>query len=268
MESLLDAQLCERLSRGVRLTPLGQSLARHARSVLLQLLQAEQEIIDMRTGRSGSVALGAVTAPAIDLAAPAISKIRSIFPRIELNIKIDTSNAAGARASRLAARFHHRPRARRSRSRAVRLPDDRRRGGVSDRARRPSAAGPWPGPAQPAQRLRLGDAAARHAAAAHGREYVPGQEPVAARTPLQHVLAAADDDPGRQIRRDRADVGRGREILRDAARRRRRDRNPADQFRDRRPALQPDQGAQSRHVAGRAIGLRFRPHRSDRAAAR
>jgi DNA-binding transcriptional LysR family regulator len=57
------------------------------------LLQAEQEISDMRTGRSGSVALGAVTAPAIDLAAPAIGKIRSIFPRIELNIKIDTSNA-------------------------------------------------------------------------------------------------------------------------------------------------------------------------------
>jgi DNA-binding transcriptional LysR family regulator len=93
MESLLNAQLCERLSRGVRLTPLGQSLARHARSVLLQLLQAEQEIIDMRTGRAGSVALGAVTAPAIDLAAPAIGKIRSIFPRIELNMKIDTSNA-------------------------------------------------------------------------------------------------------------------------------------------------------------------------------
>jgi DNA-binding transcriptional LysR family regulator len=103
MESLLNAQLCERLSRGVRLTPLGLSLARHARSVLLQLLQAEQEIIDMRTGRSGSVALGAVTAPAIDLAAPAISKIRSIFPRIELNIKIDTSNvlARDLLASRL-----------------------------------------------------------------------------------------------------------------------------------------------------------------------
>jgi DNA-binding transcriptional LysR family regulator len=103
MESLLNAQLCERLSRGVRLTPLGQSLARHARSVLLQLLQAEQEITDMRTGRSGSVALGAVTAPAIDLAAPAISKIRSIFPKIELNIKIDTSNvlARDLLASRL-----------------------------------------------------------------------------------------------------------------------------------------------------------------------
>src|ERR1700744_5637807 len=36
LEGLLAAQLCERLSRGVRLTPLGQALARHARSVLLQ----------------------------------------------------------------------------------------------------------------------------------------------------------------------------------------------------------------------------------------
>ena len=87
MESLLDAQLCERLSRGVRLTPLGRTLARHARSVLLQLVQAEQEITDTRTGRSGSVAIGAVTAPAIDLAAPAIGKIRATFPRIELDRK-------------------------------------------------------------------------------------------------------------------------------------------------------------------------------------
>ncbi|MGD0722190.1 MAG: LysR family transcriptional regulator [Roseiarcus sp.] len=93
MESLLDAKLCERLSRGVRLTPLGQSLARRARSMLLQLLQAEQEITDMRMGRSGAVALGAVSAPAIDLAAPAIGKIRKIHPRIELDLRIDTSNA-------------------------------------------------------------------------------------------------------------------------------------------------------------------------------
>jgi DNA-binding transcriptional LysR family regulator len=44
-----------------------------------------------------------VTAPAIDLAAPAIGKIRSIFPKIELSIKIDTSNvlARDLLASRL-----------------------------------------------------------------------------------------------------------------------------------------------------------------------
>jgi len=92
MEALLNAPLCERLARGVRLTPLGQSLARHARSVLLQLAQAEREISDLRDGRAGSAALGAVTGPAIDLAAPAVAKLRTIHPQIELTIKIDASN--------------------------------------------------------------------------------------------------------------------------------------------------------------------------------
>ena len=92
MEALLDAPLCERLARGVRLTPLGLSLARHARSVLLQLAQAEREISDLRDGRAGSAALGAVTGPAIDLAAPAVAKLRALHPQIELTIKIDASN--------------------------------------------------------------------------------------------------------------------------------------------------------------------------------
>lgn len=92
METLLDAPLCERLARGVRLTPLGLSLARHARSVLLQLAQAEREISDLRDGRAGSAAFGAVTGPAIDLAAPAAAKLRALHPQIELTVKIDASN--------------------------------------------------------------------------------------------------------------------------------------------------------------------------------
>jgi molybdate transport repressor ModE-like protein len=92
MEALLEAQLCERLSRGVRLTPLGQALARQARSVLLQLAQAEQEFTDLRAGRRGIVSLGAVTAPAIDLAGPAMTRIRTLAPGIELNLKIDISS--------------------------------------------------------------------------------------------------------------------------------------------------------------------------------
>lgn len=103
LEALLAAPLCERLSRGVRLTSLGQALARHARSVLLQLAQAEQEFDDLREGRRGLVSLGAVTAPAIDLAAPAMAQIRAEAPAIELNIKIDNSSvlARDLLASRL-----------------------------------------------------------------------------------------------------------------------------------------------------------------------
>ena len=92
METLLEAELCERLARGVRLTPLGQALARQARAVLLQLSRAEQEFADLRAGRRGTVALGAVTAPAFDLAAPAMARMRALAPAIEIEIKIDSSN--------------------------------------------------------------------------------------------------------------------------------------------------------------------------------
>ena len=91
METLVDAPLCQRLSRGVRLTALGQSLARHARSLLLQLQNAEQEMADVRSGRSGAAAFGAVTAPAIDLAAPALGDLRTLYPDIEVTIQIDNS---------------------------------------------------------------------------------------------------------------------------------------------------------------------------------
>ncbi len=92
LEAIFDAPLCERLARGVRLTPLGGALARHARSVLLQLTQAELELADLRGGRRGSVSIGAVTAPAFDLVAPAIPRMREVAPAIELNVKIDSSN--------------------------------------------------------------------------------------------------------------------------------------------------------------------------------
>src|SRR5579875_4199113 len=50
MEQGFGAALCERLARGVRLTALGAALARHARSVLLQLAEAEREIDDLKLG--------------------------------------------------------------------------------------------------------------------------------------------------------------------------------------------------------------------------
>jgi DNA-binding transcriptional LysR family regulator len=93
MEALLEAPLCERLARGVRLTPLGQSLARRARSVLLQLAEAEREFAELRAGRRGSVAFGAVSAPAFDLAAPALTEIRAMAPEIEIEVAIESSVA-------------------------------------------------------------------------------------------------------------------------------------------------------------------------------
>lgn len=91
MEGILKVPLCERLSRGVGLTPYGQALARRARAILLELREVDREISDLRLGKGGSVFVGAVTAPAIELAVPAIRKMREKNPRLEVNIQIDTS---------------------------------------------------------------------------------------------------------------------------------------------------------------------------------
>lgn len=92
MEEILKVRLLERLPRGVRLTPYGKTLVRRARAVLLELRQVGREISDLRTGKGGSVFLGSVTAPAIELAVPAIREARKLYPRLEVNIQIDTSN--------------------------------------------------------------------------------------------------------------------------------------------------------------------------------
>jgi DNA-binding transcriptional LysR family regulator len=93
LEVLLDAPLCDRLSRGVRLTPLGHALARHARSVLLHVAQAEREFADLRAGRRGAVAIGAVSGPAVEIAAPAMARVRAAAPGLEVDIRVDSSSA-------------------------------------------------------------------------------------------------------------------------------------------------------------------------------
>ena len=91
MEHILGVALCERLPRGVALTPAGQALARRARAVLLEMREVDREIADLKSGKGGTVFLGSVTAPAIELAVPAIQRIRKKHPRIEINIQVDNS---------------------------------------------------------------------------------------------------------------------------------------------------------------------------------
>lgn len=91
IEDLLHVAICERLPRGVVLTTYGKALARRGRSILLELREADREIAALRTGRGGAVFMGTVTAPSIEIAVPAIKRLRQRFPEIEINIQVDTS---------------------------------------------------------------------------------------------------------------------------------------------------------------------------------
>ncbi len=92
MESILEAPLYERLPRGIALTPYGKAFARRSRTILLELREASREISDLKNGTGGSVFLGAVTAPAVQIVIPAIRQVRERFPRIKINVQVETSN--------------------------------------------------------------------------------------------------------------------------------------------------------------------------------
>lgn len=91
MEAITEVKLLERLARGIVLTAYGQAMARRARSILIELAEVEREIADIRTGKGGSVHVGAVTAPAVDLAVPAIQELRRLHPRVEVSIQVESS---------------------------------------------------------------------------------------------------------------------------------------------------------------------------------
>ena len=92
MEATLGAKLCERLPRGIALTPYGAALARRARTILLEMRAVDRDISELKSGRGGTVFVGAVTAPAIELAVPAIREVRKSHPGIAITMQVETSN--------------------------------------------------------------------------------------------------------------------------------------------------------------------------------
>jgi DNA-binding transcriptional LysR family regulator len=92
IENILKAPLCSRIARGVELTQYGKALARRARTIFLELRETAREINELKTGSGGSVSLGSVTGPALNLAVPAIRQVSTAYPGIEINVQIENSN--------------------------------------------------------------------------------------------------------------------------------------------------------------------------------
>lgn len=92
IESILKVPLCARAARGVELTQYGEALARRARTIFLELRETAREITELKTGSGGSVSIGSVTGPALNLAVPAIRQVSTAYPGIEINVQIENSN--------------------------------------------------------------------------------------------------------------------------------------------------------------------------------
>lgn len=97
MEALLGVPLFERHARGVQPTWYGQVLIRRARSALLEIGRAQEEIAALRDGRMGQASIGTVVNPGTNLVPGAVAAIKREYPDILVRIEMDYSRPLVAR---------------------------------------------------------------------------------------------------------------------------------------------------------------------------
>lgn len=91
LEQITAANLYTRHSRGIELTDLGVHLAERARRVLRDLEDTDREIREMSGGKRGSVSVGSVTGPALEVLLPVIRHMRVTHPAIDVSVTMETS---------------------------------------------------------------------------------------------------------------------------------------------------------------------------------
>jgi DNA-binding transcriptional LysR family regulator len=92
LEDMLEVQLFDRLPRGMRPTPYGETMIRHARAALASLDQAHDELTALKAGRFGQVSVGAITSPGLMLLPPAVALLKQEHPELRVALEIETSD--------------------------------------------------------------------------------------------------------------------------------------------------------------------------------
>ncbi|MEV5559046.1 LysR family transcriptional regulator [Nonomuraea wenchangensis] len=86
LERAAGGPLFERLARGVRLTPAGAALHRHAVAVLDRLERAGEELAALHAGRGGTLRLGAFATANVDLVPGTLKRFAARRPGVELSL--------------------------------------------------------------------------------------------------------------------------------------------------------------------------------------
>lgn len=92
LDRVAGVALYRRHARGVTLTESGAALARWAHKVMRDLDAADRQITEMEAGQRGTVSIGSVTGPAIELVLPVLRQTRVTHPGILANVTVDTSD--------------------------------------------------------------------------------------------------------------------------------------------------------------------------------
>lgn len=91
LESLLGATLFERTKAGLVPNQFGHCVIRHARLMATDLGALCEELLQIRSGRGGRLAIGAVMGAVPDLVVPAVNALHKTHPELSVDIVEDTS---------------------------------------------------------------------------------------------------------------------------------------------------------------------------------
>ncbi|WP_055587377.1 LysR substrate-binding domain-containing protein, partial [Streptacidiphilus griseoplanus] len=103
LEEALDAQLVERTTRKVIITPLGERVAEHARRVLASLHSLTEEVEAARRPFTGPLHLGVIPTVAPYLLPAVLRMVRDGYPDLELHVHEERTSSLleGLAAGRL-----------------------------------------------------------------------------------------------------------------------------------------------------------------------
>ncbi len=139
IEAVARVPLFERTARGVEPTAYGTILIRGGRSVLADLDRVTNEFAGYRSGELGTVSVGTVAKPSIDLVVDVMQYLGEKLHRVNISLDVSTSPPLITRLLALELDFVVARDPGRRRSRAVRLSRDRGRAGRPAGSRRASA---------------------------------------------------------------------------------------------------------------------------------
>ena len=93
LESALEVTLFDRLPRGMRPTWYGEIMIRHAKMTLANLGIAYDEIMALKSGLSGQVAVGCIMPAGTALLPLTIARLKLHYPLLQIRVEVDSSDA-------------------------------------------------------------------------------------------------------------------------------------------------------------------------------
>ncbi|CAM3584898.1 LysR family transcriptional regulator [Polaromonas hydrogenivorans] len=92
LESALGQKLFERVGRGQKLTPAGNSVLRYFSGMRGSIEAMTRELAELQLGSSGRVSVGSIMAPSPTLLTQAIIALKKAYPLLSLDVTLDTSD--------------------------------------------------------------------------------------------------------------------------------------------------------------------------------